>query len=174
MKHEARVLSLATVNLRLLMSTDNWIINDIRVGNAVQPSGEVPKDEPTAYHSPRLKRTIMGGPGNHSSIIDCSCGARFDGVYEYLGHDRRMCDWYARHAGIGGGGDAVAKILRQYDKALDAIDYPEHPRARVKRLPGNARRAARQTFNQTAAAGNLNAVDPTAVLDTLRTELESA
>jgi hypothetical protein len=108
------------------VSTDNWIIKDIRVGNAVQPFGEAPKDEPTTYHSPRLKRTIKGGPGNRSSIIDCSCGARFDGVYEYLGHDGRMCDWYAQHAGIAGGGDAVARILRWYDEALDVINYPDY------------------------------------------------
>lgn len=114
------------------MSPDNWTIKDIRVGNAVQPSGEAPKDEPTAYHFPRLKRTIMGGPGNRSSIIDCSCGARFDGVYEYVGHDRRICDWYALHAGITGGGEAVAKILRQYDEARDGVDYPDHPRTRGK------------------------------------------
>lgn len=114
------------------MSANNWTISDVRVGNAVQSSGEAPKDERTAYHSPRLKRTIMGGPGNRSSIIDCSCSARFDGVYEYLGHDRRMCDWYARHASIKGGGETVAKILLRYDEALDVRDYPDHPRTRGK------------------------------------------
>lgn len=102
----------------------SWTIKDISVGNAVQPSGALPKDEPTAYHSPRFKRTIMDGPGNRSSIIDCTCGASFDGD-EYLGHDRRMCDWYAQHATIAGGGEAVAKILRQYDQALDARNYPD-------------------------------------------------
>jgi hypothetical protein len=131
------------------MTANNWTIKDIRVGNAVQPSGEVPKDEPTAYHSPRLKRTIMGGPGNRSSIIDCSCGGRFDGVYEYVGHERRMCDWYARHASIAGGGDVVAKILRQYDEALDVRDYPDHPRTSGKIL-----------------------VDPKELLGMLRTESE--
>lgn len=106
----------------------DWIIKDIRIGSSVQPADAAPKDQPTAYHSPRLKRTIMGGPGNRSSIIDCSCGARFDGVYEYIGHDRRVCDWYARHAGIAGGGDAVARILRQYDEALDVVNYPDYSR----------------------------------------------
>lgn len=117
------------------MGANNWTIQDIRIGNAAQPSGEAPKDpkdDPTVYHSPRLKRTIMGGPGNRSSIIDCSCGARFDGVYEYIGHERRVCDWYARHAGIVGGGDAVAKILREYDAALDVVRYPDHPSTRGK------------------------------------------
>ena len=123
----------------------NWTIKNIRIGNVTQPSGEVPKDAPTFYHSPRLKRTLKGGPGNRSSIIDCSCGARFDGVYEYLGHDRRMCDWYAKHAGITGGGEAVAKILRQYDTVLDVIHYPDHLQTR----------------------GN-NANDPKAILDRLR------
>lgn len=126
------------------MSANNWTIRDIRIGNAVRPSGDVPKDEPTSYHSPRLKRTIMGGPGNRSSIIDCSCGAL---AYEYLGHDRRMCDWYAQHAGITGGGDAVAEVLRQYDAARDVVDYPDHPRTRGKKV-----------------------VDSRAVLDMLRTE----
>jgi hypothetical protein len=132
-------------------NTDNWTINDIRVGNVVQPAGKVPKDEPTAYHSPRLKRTIMDGPGNRSSIINCSCGARFDGVYEYRGHDLRMCAWYAQHAGIVGGGDAVAKILHQYDEALDVRDYPDHPRTRGK-----------------------SAIDPRSVIDMLRMESEDA
>ena len=114
------------------MSTNNWTIKDIRVGNVAPPSGEAPKDEPTIYHAPRLKRTIMDGPGNRSSILDCSYGGRFDGVYEYVGHERRVCDWYARHAGIVGGGDAVAVILRQYDEACDVIDYPDHPGMRGK------------------------------------------
>jgi hypothetical protein len=129
------------------MSADDWTIKDIRIVNVAQPAGLRPKDEPTAYHSPRLKRTIMGGPGNRSSIIDCSCGARFDGVYGYIGRDRQMCDWYAQHAGITGGGEAVAKILRQYDAALDVVDYPDHPRTRDKK-----------------------ALDPEAVLGMLRTE----
>jgi len=111
------------------MTTDNWIIKDIRVGNAVQPSDDAPEREPTTYHSPRLMRTIMGGPGNRSSIIDCTCGARFDGDYAYVGRARRVCDWYAQHASIVGGGEAVAKILRQYDEALDVIRYPDHPRS---------------------------------------------
>lgn len=149
------------------MSADNWTIKDIRVGNAVQPSGEAPKDEPTAYHFPRLKRTIMGGPGNRSSIIDCSCGARFDGVYEYLGHDRRMCDWYARHAGITGGGEVVAKILRQYDAARDAIDYPDHLRIRRKSLPRRATTPAMPP-RPTKPTKPTNAVDPEALLDMLR------
>jgi hypothetical protein len=126
---------------------DNWTIKDIRAVCTVQPSGEARKDEPTAYHSPRLERTIMGGPGNRSSIIDCSCGARFDGVYEYLGHDRRMCDWYAHHAGIVGGGDFIAKILRQYDEALDARRYPD--------IRGRCDKSA---------------VNPRTILDMLRTE----
>jgi hypothetical protein len=109
------------------MSADN-----IRGVNAVQPSDGARKDEPASYHFPRLKRTLMGGPGNRSSIIDCSCGACFDGLYKYLGHDRRMCDWYARHAGITGGGDAVARILQQYDEARDVIDWPDHPKIRGK------------------------------------------
>lgn len=129
------------------MSAD-WTIKDIRVVNVAQPSGAALKDAPTSYHSPRLKRTIMGGPGNRSSIIDCSCGACFDGVYEYLGHDRRMCDWYAKHAGITGGGEAVAKILSQYDAARDVVDYPDHPRTRGK-----------------------NMIDPEAILNTLRADL---
>jgi len=112
----------------LSVSADNWIIKDIRFGHSVQPTDAAPKDEPTSYHSPRLKRTIKGGPGNRSSIIDCSCGARFDGVYEYVGHERRVCDWYARHAGIVGGGDVVAKILRWYDEALDVVAYPDYSR----------------------------------------------
>jgi len=110
----------------------DWVIQNIHAGNVAQPSGESTKEAPTAYHSPRLKRTIMDGPGNRSSIIDCSCGACFDGVYAYIGHDRRMCDWYARHASIVGGGETVAKILRQYDEALDVARYPDHPRTRGK------------------------------------------
>jgi hypothetical protein len=78
------------------------------------------------YH-PRTR-----GPGNRSSINGCSCGGRFDGVYEYIGHKRRMCDWYARHAGIAGGGDAVAMILGRYDDAMDAADYPNDPSTRGK------------------------------------------
>ena len=89
-------------------------------------------EEPTPYHAPRLARTIMNGPGNSSSIVDCWCGVRFDGVHEYRGHKRRMCDWYAQHAGIVGGGDEVENILRQYDEALDVRDYPDHPRTRGK------------------------------------------
>jgi hypothetical protein len=111
---------------------NNWTIKDIHGDNVVLPAGEAPKDEPTAYHSPRFKRTLIGGPGNRTSIGGCSCGGRFDGVYEYVGHEHRMCDWYARHAGIMGGGDAVAMILRQYDEARDVVDYPDHPRTRGK------------------------------------------
>jgi hypothetical protein len=96
------------------------------------------------------ERRVSGGPGNRSSIIDCSCGGRFDGVYEYVGHERRMCDWYARHAGIVGGGDVVAKILHQYDEALDVRDYPDHPRTSGKIL-----------------------VDPRELLGMLRTESEN-
>lgn len=129
------------------MSADNWTIKDIRIGNTAQPSGEAPKHKLTAYHSPRLFRTIKGGPGNRSVISDCSCGARFEGAYEYIGHDLRMCDWYARHAGIEGGGEAIANVLRQYDEALDVIRYPDDPQTRGK-----------------------IAIDPRAVLDTLRTE----
>src|SRR4029079_7027629 len=84
------------------------------------------RDEPPVSHSPRLKRTIMDGPGNHSSIIGCLCGWRFD-----LGSDYQMCDWYAQHAGIVEGGAFVTKILRQYDEALDEIDYPDHSRTTV-------------------------------------------
>ena len=112
------------------MLTHNWTLKDIRVGNVSAPPGAAPKDEPTAYHAPQLVRTLMDGPGNRSSITGCSCGGSFDGVYEYIGHTRRMCDWYARHAGIAGGGAAVAVILRQYDEAHDVVDYPDHPRAR--------------------------------------------
>jgi hypothetical protein len=129
------------------MSMNNWTIRDIHVGSVVQPSGEAREDKPTTYHSPRLKRTIMDGPGNRSSIIDCSCGAHFGEAYEHISHNRRMCDWYAHHADIVGGGDFVAKTLRQYDEALDARDYPDHPRTRDE-----------------------NMVDPRAVLDILRTE----
>ncbi len=74
----------------------------------------------------------MEGPGNRSHITDCSCGEHFDGTYEYIGHKRRMCDWYARRAGITGGGEVVAALLRQYDAALDAADYPDHPHTRGK------------------------------------------
>lgn len=144
------------------MSADNWTIKDIRVVNAAQPSGERPKHAPTTYHSPRLKRTIMDGPGNRSSIIDCTCGARFDGDYAYVGLDRRVCDWYAQHAGIMGGGEAVAAILRQYDTALDLVDYPDYPRTMAKRLPGTSRR-------ETQHRADLNSVDSEVILDTLRT-----
>jgi len=43
-----------------------------------------------------------------------------------------MSDWYAQHAGIAGGSNAVAKILRQYDEARDIIDYPNHPQTHGK------------------------------------------
>jgi hypothetical protein len=111
------------------MTMNNWTVKDIDIdyGNAAPPSGEPPKDEPTAYHAPRLNRTLKGGPGNRSSINACSCGGRFDGVYAHVGHERRMCDWYAQHAGIVGGGAAVQMALRQYDEALDAVSYPDHP-----------------------------------------------
>ena len=119
------------------MSNANWVIKDIHISNVAQPSGDVPKPVPTSHHEPRLKRTIMGGPGNRTSIIDCTCGARFNDAYAYVGHDRRMCDWYARHAGIAGGGEEVKRILREYDHARDAIDYPDHPRTsgRIARNP---------------------------------------
>jgi hypothetical protein len=108
------------------MIPKNWTINRVCIGSLIN-QGEARKIELTAYHSPGLKRTIMGGPGNRSSIVDCSCGGRRDGG---IGRDHQMCDWYARHAGISGGGDAVAAILRQYDEARDVADYPDHPRNR--------------------------------------------
>ncbi len=118
-----------------MTKSENWKIENIHVGNVTTPPGETPRDEPTTYHSPRIRRTIMGGPGNRSSINGCTCGGSFDGVYVYVGHERRVHDWYARHAEIVGGGDAVARILRQYDEALDAIDYPDHPRISGKIAP---------------------------------------
>lgn len=97
----------------------DWVIQNIHAGNVAQPSGESTKEAPTAYHSPRLKRTIMDGPGNRSSIIGCSCGA----APTYIaGH---MSDWYARHTGIVGGSARVRIILWQYDSTLDVRDYPD-------------------------------------------------
>lgn len=107
----------------------NWVVNDIRVGNvAVKQPSEPYVEKRTPYHSPKLSRTLLDGPGNRSKIHGCSCGAKFDGVYEYVGHDRRMCDWYAAHARIKGGGPGVTQILSAYDRARDARDYPDHPR----------------------------------------------
>lgn len=111
------------------MSND-WVINDIRVSNVAQPSGPVPEDKRTPYHSPRLKRTLMDGPGNRSSIIDCSCGARFEGAYNYQTHEIDVNNWYASHARIEGGGNAVEETIAQYDNALDLRDHPELRRAR--------------------------------------------
>jgi hypothetical protein len=113
--------------------TGDWIIKDIRVVHVVgdfNAAREAPALTP--YHSPHTARTIMGGPGNRSKIMSCSCGARFNGDSAYVGRDRRLCDWYADHAGIAGGGEAVTEILRQYDVALDVRDYPDHPRMQGK------------------------------------------
>lgn len=113
-----------TVTIEYVRGAERIRPND---GFTAQPTGATPKENPTDYHSPRLMRTIMGGPGNRSSIINCKCGGQFDGTYEYIGHAQRMCDWYAQHAGITGGGATVARVLREYDKALDIIRYPDHP-----------------------------------------------
>jgi hypothetical protein len=109
----------------------DWVVKNILIGNvAVEAGATQEAPAPTTYHFPCLARTIMGGPGNRSRIMSCSCGACFKGHYTYVGLERRLCDWYADHAGITGGGEAVAKILRQYDEALDVRDYPDHPRMR--------------------------------------------
>lgn len=106
----------------------DWVIKDIRIGNgAVTNAADPCGTFPTRHHQPVIARTLRDGPGNHSTIMGCSCGARDHEPHEYRERRHRASAWYAKHAGIEGGGALVADLLAQYDQALDVQRYPDHP-----------------------------------------------
>ena len=93
-------------------SQKDWVIEDIKVGNYAAPKTDKPKEVPDPrVHAPRLTRTLMDGPGNHTDIRGCVCGAKTFGAEAYAAH-------------IGWSVEAVRALLAIVGFADDALRYP--------------------------------------------------
>jgi hypothetical protein len=104
-----------------------WVVKNITVGNVfVPPESQAEQARRLAYeavaaarHRARFARTIMGGPGNQSSIHGCYCGE------SYNRYDRTQPPPVVRYAAhIGSDVRLVQGVLAVGDAFYDAIDHP--------------------------------------------------